>query len=69
MNLQELLDEYLVEYRPVVGGNLLKQPFLSAYKATCPNADILQDRGLYIGNSHFVNDGHLGMLEEILEQL
>jgi CDP-6-deoxy-D-xylo-4-hexulose-3-dehydrase len=69
IKLQELLDEYLVEYRPVVGGNLLKQPFLSGYKAHCPNADILQDRGLYIGNSHFVNDGHLDMLEEILEQL
>jgi len=69
IKLQELLDEYLVEYRPVVGGNLLKQPFLSGYKAHCPNADILHDRGLYIGNSHFVDDGHLNMLEEILEQL
>ncbi len=69
IKLQELLDEYLVEYRPVVSGNLLKQPFLSGYKAHCPNADILQDRGLYIGNSHFVNDGHLSMLDEILDQL
>jgi len=67
--LQELLEEYCVEYRPVVGGNLLKQPFLSGYSAHCPNADILHDRGLYIGNSHFVTDYHLEMLEEILEQL
>ncbi|QLF86278.1 hypothetical protein CC030809_00230 [Synechococcus phage S-CAM7] len=69
LRLQELLTEYRVEYRPVVGGNLLKQPFLSAYHADCPNADILHDRGLYVGNSHFVGVSHLLMLEEILEQL
>ena len=67
--LQELLKEYEVEYRPVVGGNLLKQPFLKGYDAFTPNADVLHDRGLYIGNSHFVSDWHLEMLEEILEQL
>ena len=67
--LQNLLTEYEVEYRPVVGGNLLKQPFLKGYKAYCPNADILHERGLYIGNSHFVGDYHIDMLSEILEQL
>ena len=67
--LQALLKEYRVEYRPVVGGNLLRQPFLKGYEARCPNADILQERGLYIGNSHFVGDGHMNMLAEILEQL
>ena len=69
IKLQTLLEEYCVEYRPVVGGNLLKQPFLKDYNAYCPKADILHDRGLYIGNSHFVGDQHLDMLEEILEQL
>ena len=67
--LEALLNEYRVEYRPVVGGNLLKQPFLKDYQAHCPNADILHDRGLYIGNSHFVTSYHLEMLSEILEQL
>ena len=67
--LIKLLKEYRVEYRPVVGGNLLKQPFLKGYAAECPNADILHDRGLYIGNSHFVNDYHMNVLEEILNQL
>lgn len=67
--LEALLKDYKIEYRPVVGGNLLKQPFLSAYRADCPNADILHERGLYIGNSHFVNDYHLEMLSEILDQL
>ena len=67
--LQDLLTEYRIEYRPVVGGNLLKQPFLRDYSAYCPNADILHERGLYVGNSHFVSDYHLEMLAEVLEQL
>ena len=69
LKLEELLGEYKVEYRPVVGGNLLKQPFLNGYEANCPNADILHERGLYIGNSHFVGDEHMNLLEEILDQL
>jgi len=69
VKLEELLKEYRVEYRPVVGGNLLKQPFLKEYDARCPNADILHDRGLYIGNSHFINEYHIEMLSEILDQL
>ena len=64
-----LLVEYEIEYRPVVGGNLLKQPFLSKYKADCPNADILHETGLYVGNSHFVKDWHLDTLAEVLDQL
>lgn len=67
--LEELLQFYKVEYRPVVGGNLLKQPFLKGYEAQCPNADILHDRGLYIGNSHFVGERHMKMFAEILDQL
>ena len=67
--LQALLKEYRVEYRPVVGGNLLRQPFLKGYEAHCPNADVLHERGLYIGNSHFVGDEHMAVLEEILTQL
>jgi len=67
--LKALLEEYWIEYRPVVGGNLLKQPFLNGYSANCPNADILHDRGLYLGNSHFIDDTHIDMLEEILESI
>jgi len=67
--LQELLKEYRIDYRPVVGGNLLKQPFLDGYKADCPNADILHERGLYLGNSHFVSDYNVEVLEEVLDQL
>ena len=68
-----LLTEYDVEYRPVVSGNLLRQPFLRGKGYGSPeafrNAEVLHERGLYVGNSHFVNDYHLDMLFEILKQL
>ena len=67
--LEAALKEYNVEYRPVVGGNLLKQPFLKDYHAECPNADVLHETGLYIGNSHFVTVDHLIMLEDILTEV
>ena len=69
LKLGKLLDEYLVEYRPIVGGNLLRQPFLKGYSAECANADCAHERGLYIGNNHFVNGDNLHMLGEILSRL
>ena len=69
LRLKELLEEYHVEYRPIVGGNLLRQPFLRMYSAECVNADIAHEKGLYIGNNHFVDESNLHMLDEILSQL
>jgi CDP-6-deoxy-D-xylo-4-hexulose-3-dehydrase len=56
------LDALGVETRPVVGGNLLKQPFLKQYSVPCPNADILNDHGFYIGNSQFVTEDRMRTL-------
>lgn len=71
--LKQLFDEYQVEHRPVVGGNLLRQPFLKEYKFAVPkaayNADILNDHGLYIGNSHFVGDDHFDVLNTVLSKI
>ena len=64
--LETLLKEYHIEYRPIVSGNLLRQPFLNKYSAYCPSADIAHERGLYIGNNHFVNENNLGQLDEIM---
>ena len=69
---QKLLDkftEYGVEYRPIVGGNLLKQPYLRNYKARVPNADILHSNGIYIGNNQFVNEKDMYWLENILGEI
>jgi CDP-6-deoxy-D-xylo-4-hexulose-3-dehydrase len=70
-SLISLFEEYGIEYRPVVSGNLLKQPFLSGYSLDIenPNVDILHERGVYIANNHFVGDAEFEMLEEIIKQL
>jgi CDP-6-deoxy-D-xylo-4-hexulose-3-dehydrase len=54
--LKIYFDNNGIEYRPVVAGNLLQQPFLEKWKGTVwtPNADIVHNFGLYIGNNQFV---------------
>lgn len=66
-------EENRIEYRPVVGGNLLRHPFLKKYKITSnkkqSNADIINDYGVYLGNNHFIGKKELLLLEKILKEL
>ena len=66
--LETLFDTLGVESRPVVAGNLLIHPFLEKWKYTVkvPNATILNDNGVYIGNSQFVT---LEMMETIFKHI
>ena len=57
-DLKKIFKKSNIEYRPIVSGNLLKQPFLRGYKikgSRINNVDTLHDNGVYIGNNHFVN--------------
>lgn len=58
-----------IEYRPIVSGNLLNQPFLSDYSMSIkkPKVEHLDSMGCYIGNSHFVGDVELNLLEKIIK--
>ena len=40
-----------IEYRPIIGGNLLKQTAFKSYgkKKKYPNADVINKNGLYVG--------------------
>tara|TARA_Y100000389_G_scaffold107845_1_gene104891 strand:+ start:5547 stop:6683 length:1137 start_codon:yes stop_codon:yes gene_type:complete len=67
--LKILLKENDIEYRPIVSGNLLKHPFLAKWKKPMPNADILNDRGLYIGNNQFVNTVNIKKLDALVESI
>lgn len=62
-----------IEYRPLVAGNLLKQPCLRRYKFSYMkpnfNADVIHELGLYIGNNHMVNSKNLSVLKNIVENL
>jgi len=71
--LKLAFDNNNVEHRPVIGGNLLRQPFLKGYDFGATKetytADLINDHGLYIGNSQFVGNEHLNLLSNILKNL
>ena len=62
-----------IEYRPVVSGNLLKQPFLKGYELSSKNKntniDKVHDFGVYIGNNHFVTKNDINFLHELIVEL
>lgn len=72
-NLIYLLNEHKIEYRPIVGGNLLRQPYLKKYsisgKTENLNVDIIHQNGIYIGNNQFVTKKDMNKLKNILEEL
>ena len=69
--LIQLFNHNKIEYRPVVGGNLLRQPYLKDYfisdKSKNLNADIIHENGVYIGNSQFVTRRQLNRIDDILK--
>lgn len=56
--LKTVFNELGIEYRPIVAGNLLLHPFLKKWKDTVkvPNAEILNNNGVYIGNNQFITE-------------
>ncbi len=67
--LQKFLTKNGVETRPIIGGNLLRQPFLKAEfkNKGFPNADFLHKNAFYIGNNQFVDSQKLNRLKELLD--
>jgi CDP-6-deoxy-D-xylo-4-hexulose-3-dehydrase len=68
VSLKAAMEEAGIETRPVVGGNLLRQPFLK-HHAHVPttNADLLNEQGFYIGNSQFVTVAQVHALQFIIQ--
>lgn len=72
LKIKESLQKYLtkngIESRPIISGNLLRQPFLKNlydYKLF-PNAEFLHKNAFYIGNNQFVNKERLDYLDRLL---
>lgn len=63
---KNLLIRNKIEFRSLITGDLTKQPYLRKYKKKNFNAEIIHDRGIYIGNNQFVNNKNFEMLEKIL---
>lgn len=67
--LQKYLSKHNIESRPIISGNLLKQPFLKKYALIdkYPNADFIHKNGFYIGNNQFVNPKRLSYFDNLLK--
>ena len=65
------LKESEIEFRPVIGGNLLKHPFLvnKGYELNTEisNVDIVHQQGLYLGNNHMIGTEEIDILKDIIE--
>ncbi|GAA1783336.1 DegT/DnrJ/EryC1/StrS aminotransferase family protein [Luedemannella flava] len=54
-----------VEIRPVIAGNVTRQPFYRRHvsqPAACPNADLVHENGFYFGNNPELTDDELTLL-------
>lgn len=62
-----------IEYRPIIGGNLLRHPFLKEYTFAVTkeqyNADVLNDYGVYVGNNQKISNKQLTVLQQVLNSL
>ena len=71
--MKETFADNGIEYRPIVAGNLLAQPFLDGYsidtEKDITNADRIQKHGVYIGNNHFVTEHDMKFLEQVVEKI
>jgi len=71
--MKKVFNRHGIEYRPVVAGNLLTQPFLKDYKIdtkrTITNADIVNNQGVYIGNNHFVTEKDMAYLNQVVGEI
>ena len=67
---QQLIREAGIESRPLIGGNLLRQPFLRHHynEQDYPNADFLHTNAFYIGNNQFVGEERLHVLEGVMHK-
>ena len=67
---QELIRAAGIESRPLISGNLLRQPFLRHYydPTGYPNADFLHTNTFYIGNNQFVGDERMQVLDDLLSE-
>ena len=70
ISFQKAIADAGIEFRPLVAGNLLRQPFLRKYynPDKFKNADMLHTNAFYIGNNQFVNDKRLEALEAIMDK-
>jgi CDP-6-deoxy-D-xylo-4-hexulose-3-dehydrase len=66
---QDVIRSAGIESRPLISGNLLRQPFLvdKLKREYFPNAEFIHENAFYIGNNQFVDDNRLDTLFSLME--
>jgi CDP-6-deoxy-D-xylo-4-hexulose-3-dehydrase len=66
---QELIRSAGIESRPLISGNLLRQPFLQKYynPVDFRNADFVHENAFYVGNNQFVDRERLDLLASLMK--
>jgi len=71
--LRKIFNEKNIEHRPIISGNLLRQPCLNGYGVTSNKkelmVDLVHDNGIYLGNNQFVGNRELKELYKIFKEL
>lgn len=70
VEFQKAIAKAGIESRPLISGNLLRQPFLGAFgrPADFPNAEFLHEKAFYIGNNQFVGEERLALLQGLMSR-
>jgi CDP-6-deoxy-D-xylo-4-hexulose-3-dehydrase len=66
---QQAIRDAGIESRPLISGNLLRQPFLQKHfdNAKFVNAEFIHENAFYIGNNQFVDDSRLSKLFNVMD--
>jgi len=69
-HIMNYLESNGYETRPIIAGNLLRQPFLKDFSnnETLKNSDIVHHNGVYIGNSQLVTQEDMNNLKNDIEK-
>ena len=67
---ENMIQKHGIESRPLISGNLLRQPFLKKYynKTQFKNSDFIHKNAFYIGNNQFVNNKRIDYLEKLMNK-
>lgn len=67
---QEAIQKAGIESRPLISGNLLRQPFLRKFynPVDYPHADFIHTNAFYVGNNQFVDESRLKILSSLMEE-
>ena len=68
LSFQECIKAAGIESRPLISGNLLRQPFLNKFydSKNFKNSDFIHENAFYIGNNQFVDENRMNKLDELL---